>query len=315
VSDETEERQPPPERPDDPAGTKPKVDSASLVPAVREPLVGGAPPEEPPSDLLPAVPEPAAAPAATTGTADPPHAPRFQFLLGALFALGLAAIAAVVLLAVEGTPEKKPEPVWSAWKPTAEETAPAEIADFVAPRYKTDGEQLVNVTGGPLQFGGLPAQLIFDGGLSYAPIGGRAVLYNLCGIGSEKKDCRISHGKPSLARGMLLEREVVELALYTFRYTDADNVVATLPVTADPKTGKFAKEQDSAIVLQRTDVEGALDRPLNTTLTEGQPSIETIEDSPESVFINSVLRDRRFDYRLQSGGIDGAYVVLSAPSA
>jgi hypothetical protein len=318
VSDDAD-RIDPRTRPDDPAGTKPKVDSASLVPAVREPLVGPPPPpEEPPSDFLPAVPDPAEQPVpAAAAAAEPPHAPRFQFLLGALFALGLAAIAAIALLAIEGAPEKDPpEPAWSTWKPTAAETAPAEIADYVAPRYTHEGgRQLVNVTGGPLQFGGLPAQLIYDSGLNYAPIGGSAVLYNLCGIGSKEKDCRIAYGKPSVARGMLLEREIVELALYTFRYTKADNVIATLPVTADPKTKKFADEQDSAVVIQRTDVEGALKRPLSATLTEETPSLETVKDSPESVFIGQLLRGRRFDYRLQSGGIDGAYLVLRAPSA
>lgn len=313
--------QDPRERPDDPAGTKPKVDSASLVPAVREPLVTGSggsdsppPPDEPPPDLLPAVPESGGEPPAPAArAAEPPHAPRFQFLLGALFALGLAAIAAAVLLATEGAPEKRPEPAWSAWKPSAAETAPAEIAQHVAERYTHEGgRQLVNVTGGPLQLNGLPLQLVFDSGLSYAPIGGSGVLYNLCGIGA--KDCRIAHGKPSAERRMLLEREIVELALYTFRYTDADNVVATLPLTADQK-GRFAKQQDSAVLIQRTDVEPALERPLSATLTEERPSVATVREAPESVFIDQLLRQRRFTFRLQSGGVDGAYLVLRPPSA
>ena len=303
---DADDRQDPRERPDDPAGTKPKVDSASLVPAVREPLVAPPPPppDEPPPDLLPAVPDPAAAP---VPAGEAPHAPRFQFLLGALSALAIAAIAAIVLLAVEGAPEKKPEAPWSAWKPTAKETAPAEIAQHVAERYThAGGKQLVNVTGGPS-----PAQLVYDSGLNYAPIGGNSVLYNLCGIGA--KDCRIKEGKPSIERRQLLNREVVELALYTFRYTDVDNVVATMPLTARPN-GRFFKQQNQAVLIQRTDVEQALDRPLAATLAEEPPSLDSVGDAPDSVFVDSLMRQRTFRFRLQSGGVDGAYLVLRPPA-
>lgn len=316
MSDDAEDRIDPRTRPDDPAGTKPKVDSASLVPAVREPLVGPrageSDSEEPPGDFLPAVPDPAEQPVPAAAAAEPPHAPRFQFLLGALFALGLAALAAVVLLAVEGTPEKTPEPAWSSWKPTSE-NAPAEIAQFVAPRYQHEGgRQLVNVTGGPLQLEGTPLELVVDTGLNYFPIGGKGVLYNLCGIGAN--DCRIAYGKPSQERALLLRREIVELALYTFRYTDADNVVAIMPLTANQK-GKFAKRQNQAVLLQRPDVQGALDRPLAATLTDEEPSIRTVADSPDSVFVSQLMRERSFRYRLQAGGLDGAYLVLRPVTA
>lgn len=306
-------------RPDDPAGTKPKVDNASLLPAVREPLVVPPAPPEPPDadaevldpsadeDLLPGRPlEP-------DPFTEAPHVPRFQFLLGALFALGIAAIAVVVLLAVNGTPEKQPEPAWSAWKPTSENPT-AEIAQYVAQRYQHEGgKQLVNVKGGPLQIEETPLDLVVDTGLNYFPIDGKGVLFNLCGIGAA--DCRISEGKPSQERALLLKREIVELALYTFRYTDADNVVAVMPLTANAK-GKFAKRQNQAIFLQRPDVEPQLERPLDATLTDESPELGTIGDSPDTVFINSLTSQRSFRFKLQAAGVDGAYMVLEPlPSA
>ncbi|MFL5846865.1 MAG: hypothetical protein ACJ762_19455 [Solirubrobacteraceae bacterium] len=311
MSDDTEQpdRPDPRTRPDDPAGTKPKVDSQSLLPAVREPLVDPPAPPQPPvttygDDGL--LPEPAAP---DEPPAEAPHSPRFQFLLGALFALGLAAIAAVVALAVNGAPEHKDALPWSAWKPTAAETAPAEIAQYVAERYQTEsGKQLVNVTGGPLQFQQTPLELIVDSGLSYFPLGGQGVLFNLCGIGA--KDCRIATGKPSMERALLLRREIVELALYTFHYTDADNVVAVMPLTSNAKTGKYAKTQNQAVLLQRQDLEDQLKQPIDSTLAPQPPRVETVMSSPDINFVESLTSERDFKFKFQAAGTDGGYMVL-----
>ena len=60
----------------------------------------------------------------------------------------------------------------------------------------------------------------------------RTVLYRLCGLGAQ---CAINKGKPSNERGLLLQREALELALYSFRYLDGvKNVVALMP----PSPGK-----------------------------------------------------------------------------
>lgn len=299
-------------RPDDPAGTKPKVDSESLLPAVREPLVREPAPEPEPIPSLAAgddapLPEPAVA------LAEPPHTPRFQFMLGALFALGLAAVAAIVLLIVDGTPEKTPDPTWSSWRPTGSDPT-AEIAEYVGQRYHHEsGEQLVNVTGSPLELQGTPVQLVLNQGGNYYPINGDGVLYNLCGIGA--KDCRIPVGKPSAERLLLLKRESLELALYTFRYTDADNVVAILPLGAKSfKNGKFTfrKRQDQVVFLQRRDVEEQLHRPLDTTLTATAPPVRTVAQWPDTGSVQALTGQRSFNFKLQSAGVDGAYMVLSA---
>ena len=52
-------------------------------------------------------------------------------------------------------------------------------------------------------------------------------MYTLCGLGAA---CSIAEGKPTVARGALLRREALELALYTFHYIDGiDSVLVLLP--------------------------------------------------------------------------------------
>ena len=59
-------------------------------------------------------------------------------------------------------------------------------------------------------------------------LNGNTIAYNLCGIGG--KNCAIGIGTPSSARLLLLRREALELALYTFKYVHGvENVVAILP--------------------------------------------------------------------------------------
>ena len=57
-----------------------------------------------------------------------------------------------------------------------------------------------------------------------------AISYSLCGGGSS---CAIATGTPSVARGTLVRREILELALYTFKYVGGiKNVIAFMPPPA-----------------------------------------------------------------------------------
>ena len=59
-------------------------------------------------------------------------------------------------------------------------------------------------------------------------LSGNTIAYNLCGIGG--KNCAIGVGDAVLDRLLLLRREALELALYTFKYIGGvQNVVAILP--------------------------------------------------------------------------------------
>ena len=76
---------------------------------------------------------------------------------------------------------------------------------------------------------------------------------------------------------MLLKREALELALYSFRYIDnADNVVVILP----PKP-KEKVTQAPVLLLQRKNLSSMLDRPLDTTLARTPPTLANLASSPD----------------------------------
>jgi len=164
------------------------------------------------------------------------------------------------------------------------------------------------VTGGPLEIAGLPMQVALRSDPSNAGnaklIGGGGVLYRLCGLGPK---CSIDEGKPSVQRHLLLRREALELALYTFRYQgDVNQVVAFMP----PKPGC---DPDQALFFRRGDVNPELNRPLTTTLTRHTPSVSGIDASPDATLVNRLTTPTLYSFSLTQQNQDaGVYLVLDA---
>jgi hypothetical protein len=187
------------------------------------------------------------------------YAKRFglvYFLLAIV--VGIAAGTTINLL---GGGSHKSSP-WSEWKPTAPpELRPKEIANRVAAAYRlSNGRRLVDVvTGDPFQSAitevatpAVGAGLGRDTPLYDAS---RMRMFILCGQG---KNCSVP-GTPSVERTLLLHREAVELALYTFKYVDTDGVVEFLPGTASSRP-------NLAFFFRRNEVEPFLSDPLRSTL-------------------------------------------------
>ena len=322
------DRPDPRERPSDPAGTRPKVDPASLLPqprrtdavdgdAVEEPEYqfrpGAAAPAasvEDGPDLLPDVRDGAGAMAMASEPREPPHAPRFQFLLGALLALGAVALAAALALTVGGKSDGGDGLAWSPWKPTKDPVA--SISNHVGGEYRLpDGEQLVAVTGGGLEIAGLPMTIALrhsaaQGG-KISLLEGKGVLYRLCGLGPK---CAIDKGKPSTERHLLLRREALELALYTFRYVkDIDQVVVFMP----PPLGQ---DPNQALLFRKGDVAPELTRPLQATLARRTPSVAGVATSPDSPLVNRLTLAMLYQFSLTQGNQDAnVFLVLEPPSA
>jgi hypothetical protein len=94
-----------------------------------------------------------------------------------------------------------------------------------------------------------------------------SVWYSLCGLGPP---CSIPTGTPSLNRGALVRREILELALYTFKYVDGvKHVVAFMPP-------RDAKASPVVVYLQKNDVEAELKHPLASTLPGKVPFPDTL---------------------------------------
>jgi hypothetical protein len=298
-------------RPWDPAGTQPKHDPDALLPDAPEPLL---PPDaevvesdavdEDGGDLLPERRAAAGAPAVAAAKQSSSYSPRFQFITGALVAVGIAALVGIAVLIV-GPSTKAPEPPWSPWKPTTGGTAgAAQIAEHVAPEYMDGGQQLVKIDANDLSFQGIPLTVA----LQTAPEqGGRiqihsekGILYQLCGLGTT---CAIDQGKPTKERGLLLRRAALELALYSFRYLEdvKQVVVLTPPVKGNLPT--------VALYFQRDQVRNQLARPLTSSLVPETPSVENVTFSPDTPLVHQQTHQYLFTLNGQ-GFNNGGLLVL-----
>jgi hypothetical protein len=350
----SERQSDPRKRPSDPAGTQPKVEPESLrssAPADHD-LSAGAQPaallagaagvleleheHEHAGDALPAARPAAQPPAPSAGSAPGanPHAPRFQFLFGALGALAVAALALVVMLL--RAPAPTPEPPWSAWAPAQNGEDPArQIADYVAPQYRLgDGQQIVQVVGGPPALKGQPLTVgIVKSGKSPAALEGNKVLYQLCGDGT---DCSIKQGKPSTQRALLLGREALELALYTFRYVSGvEQVLVTIPppppANATAKSSKTALTDATGVSDSSASATGSsvanhallftpqnlapeLGRPLSETLSAVTPQVSQMDSWPDAVAVKALTEPRLYDYVISETQSTGPVMLLEPPS-
>jgi hypothetical protein len=298
-------------RPWDPAGTQPKHDPASLLPASSEPLLppdadvveSDAIDEEPDGDLLPERHRPAGAPATATGSSE--YAPRFQFMTGALVAVGIAAIIGIAVAVVGISPGGDSGPAWSSWKPSSSGLQGAtEIASHIAGAYRDQGRQLVKVDANDISYKGIPLLVAMR---KSAEEGGaiqvhdeKGVLYQMCGLGV---NCQIDSGRPSKERMLLLRREGLELALYSFRYLkDVQQVVVLIPATP-------GKAQTIALYFSRDELRPELDRPLTSSLLPRAPTTKTVTLSPDARLVDQTTNPYLFSL-MGSSFNDRGYLVL-----
>ena len=260
-------------------------------------MSAGLPPPEPPS-------EPPAPPNESKGLPPAPYADRFRFVLGALLGLALAAIVAAVALFVQGPSANSH---WSQWKPTQDgQSGAAQIAAHVSSTYHApDGSQLVAVKAGPMKVADLDLNVAVKAAKGDQVFSGSGVRYVMCGLGP---NCSIADGKPSVERGLLLQREALELALYSFQYlSNVDQVVAFLP----PRPGEDPT-QGKAIFFQKDDVGPALDQPLDRTLASPPPSFNSLRASDVAA-VDHFAGHHVYCFAYQVAQDVSAYLVLSPP--
>jgi hypothetical protein len=236
------------------------------------------------------------------------HVHKFRLVTAALAGFGLAAVAAAAIFAVAGRPPKPPQ--WSQWKPNGSgEGALAQIADHIAPNYRMpDGQQLVAVEGGPLEIQGLPVRVVLQTTNTVKPSTGKGALFILCGTGDK---CSIKSGKPSIERMLLLRREALELALYTFRYVkDMKQVVVLMPPGKDPKSGTV-RDPSVAMLFRRGDVNQQLAQPVRFTLPSPPPSIPSLRAGATKDFIDRLTGHEIFKYALQPGQDASVFLFLA----
>jgi hypothetical protein len=247
---------------------------------------------------------------------------RFAAFYVLLAIVAGAGVGTLLVLVGRGSPA--PAPAWSAWEPTGSvERRSAQIGDHVGDQYRLpSGKALVAVTyAGPPTVTGPDGASFQVRAIAVRPdtTAGRAeaddidtlnaqgtVMYTLCGLGTA---CSIAEGKASDARGQLLRREALELALYSFRYLDGiDSTLVLMPPRAD---GQVA----TAVFLERGDVRAELDQPLDQTLTAPlTPGVGEIQADEQRV-IDRATRSRLYEYSyLQAQDGSPIMVLTPAPS-
>lgn len=225
------------------------------------------------SEVAPVVPElPQRTPRLQLG----PHRRRFLIIYSLLAVVLGGGVGGLVVFAGKSI---SPAPRWSTWKPGGGGLGAAkQIADQVSKSYRLpNGKQLVDVIAKapsvsptnvtiPIHFVALHG-MKSTGDQIVAVSSSDSVMYSLCGLGAS---CSIATGKASVQRGTLVRREILELALYTFKYVGGiKNVIAFMP----PAAGTPPKY---VVYLQKGDLAAELHTPLAKTLAAKTPQVSTI---------------------------------------
>jgi hypothetical protein len=134
-------------------------------------------------------------------------------------------------------------------------------------------------------------------------------------------------GTPSSNRLLLLRREALELALYSFKYlSDVQTVVAILPpgrtvtsnrLSAKPPTASQSssrtKTLNLALAFDRKELESFLNRPLRDTLPESlPPTVTQMQSAPESELVSVITAHGLFQERTEQAQ-DGSNLVVLSP--
>ena len=275
-----------------------------------------------------------------------PYTQRFRTATAVLvgFAIGAILVAVAVAVSSGGRTTHSSQP-WSNWTPPDSGTLGArDIADHVAPFYRISSvDQLAVVTVVNLQSAAASAAQAAaaangttppaSSGLQVAVhpnpsassislLSGNTIAYNLCGIGA--KNCAIGVGTPSRARLLLLRREALELALYTFKYErSVDNVVAILPpghptqtsalTKTLPTTDTTNKPLDMAVLFVRQELAPLLSSPLSATLPEQfPPTVSQMGAAPEAGLVDQVTARGLFSEQLQQAQDGSNLIVLDS---
>ena len=234
----------------------------------------------------------------------------------ARFAMAYALVAAVfvgviVLFAFLVSQNEAQAPRWSAYQPKGSGIERAQdIANHIAPFYREGGSTLaaVNAQRPVINSANVDAFAIaraptanVGGGIEKLEPADKSMFYVFCGSGQR---CAVP-GEPTPERALLLRREALELALYTFRYMqDVESVVTILPPVGNVNTAGYFK---------RSAMGEHLDKPLFETLPTAGPfeaeeaAINDGEDAEQlsaNSFFQSVVQE------LPTGG---ALLVLTPP--
>jgi hypothetical protein len=258
-----------------------------------------------------------------------PHSGKFRAAVFLLAALGVAAVVVAIVVSGSSGSSHSTSGDWSSWQPsTSGNSGAQEIADYVSPYYRaSSADQLAVVTAVNLSDQSNPLQIVLPssgspGGVQALPSAG-TIAYNLCGLNST--DCSIGVGAPSSDRLLLLRREALELALYTFKYIHGvQTVVAILPpgkttqtsctgICPKPHTASSTKPLNIALAFDRKELQPWLDRPLRETLPESlPPTVAEMPNAAEAELVSVITAHGLFSEHTEQAQ-DGSNLLVLNP--
>jgi hypothetical protein len=208
---------------------------------------------------------------------------------------------------------------WTTWHPSQVGTfAYQQIAEKVGSQYKlANGQPLLAVDAklpelqripisGVAIRSGPPGELPKD--LKIYPIVNGA-MFQLCGTGG-KGSCTLP-GTPTVARGFLVRREALELALYTFKFLPGvDSVLIWIP----PSSNCSASPSCRAVFFQRVDLQQQLSQPLTRTLLPEKKLVAGQLSADDEAAVERLTRFHMFDLdRIQQLPDSTLLTVLTPP--
>jgi hypothetical protein len=266
-----------------------------------------------------------------------PHAYKFRIATAVLSAIALIAIASAIAIAAHSK-GGGPAPAWSAWRPPDNGAQGArDIAGHLAPLYRIspadqlDAITVLNVPSPSFSAGTAtpPNQVQIaisnDGTLAdVSLLGGQTIAYNLCSL--QDANCSIGPTTASSDLMLLLRREGLELALYTFKYlSGVDNVVALMPPATTAQTATLSatpppahptqQPLDLALVFDRQELTPFLSQPLSATLAPLPPTVPQLtvwRTTEEAGLVDQLTARALYSYRYVANPGGGKLLVLSA---
>jgi hypothetical protein len=240
------------------------------------------------------------------------HARKFAL---AYVALALIAAGAIGALVWAVGLEPKEERAWSSWAPTREGEARLwEIADYVGAKYvDVEGRPIVQLLAAPPYISQVTDQGVTRIGVDGVIVKGRAsdrsdaragvfregsaFMYILCSTGPNCALTREQNASQTL--GLVLQRHVLELALYTFKYNDdVEHLLLFLPPFQTLAADGRPNQVKLLAYLERDEVRAALSSPINETLP-GSPG--TPVDARDRAAVLSYVRPKLFTFEPEQG--------------
>jgi len=229
------------------------------------------------------------------------------FLANIVVVAGFVGVIVLFAFLVSNNSAKQP---WSDYKPKGSDVydKAQNMVDHVAPKYRYGGEPIAVVQAQPLLY----KDAIVDGIAFLRPplrqVGGRitdfepsgsTIAYVFCG---QAQSCSLPRTEAEQV-GPLLQRESLELALYTFKYSpDVRSIIALLPVNGNAS---------AAVYLKRRHVARFLDKPLNATLPSHNDLTAASLTPAEQATIDRVIVSNTFLSRFEQGPNGRTVLLLS----